>query len=73
MSFHNTVPCFLTFYHSDQSLLPFKFKFFVLILVCLFFMLHFVVGMIMYGYNTVKHSVTGANNYTGANYCKAPI
>ena len=30
-------------------------------------MLHFVVGMITYGYNTVEHSVTGAN------YCKALI
>ena len=30
MSFHNTAPCFLTFYHSDQSLLSFKFKIFVL-------------------------------------------
>ena len=36
-------------------------------------MLHFVVGMIMHGYNTVEHSVTGANNCTGANYCKALI
>ena len=42
-------------------------------------MLHFVVGTIMYSYNTVEHSVTGANNYTGANnctganYCKALI
>ena len=31
-------------------------------------MLHFVVGMIMHGYNTVKHSVTSTNNCTGANY-----
>ena len=31
-------------------------------------MLHFVVGMIMHGYNMVEHSVTGTNNYTGANY-----
>ena len=30
MSFHNTAPCFLTFYRSDQSLLLFKFKIFVL-------------------------------------------
>ena len=30
MSFYNTAPCFLTFYRSDQSLLPFKFKIFVL-------------------------------------------
>ena len=30
MSFHNTAPCFLTFYRSNQSLLPFKFKIFVL-------------------------------------------
>ena len=44
-------------------------------------MLHFVVGTIMYSYNTVEHSTTGANNYTttgannytGANYCKALI
>ena len=34
-------------------------------------MLHFVVGMIMYGYSMVEHSVTGANNCTDANYCKA--
>ena len=25
-------------------------------------MLHFVVGTIMHGYNTVEHSVTGVNN-----------
>ena len=25
MSFHNTAPCFLIFYHSNQSLLLFKF------------------------------------------------
>ena len=32
-------------------------------------MLHFVVGMIMHGYNSVEQSVTGANNCcTGANY-----
>ena len=30
MSFHNTAPCFLTLYRSDQSLLPFKLKIFVL-------------------------------------------
>ena len=36
-------------------------------------MLHFVVGMIMHDYNTVEHSVTGANNCTGTNYCKALI
>ena len=27
----------------------------------LIFMLHFVVGRIMHGYNTVEHSTTGAN------------
>ena len=32
-------------------------------------MLHFVVGTIMYGCNTVEHSITGVNNCTGANYC----
>ena len=42
-------------------------------------MLHFIVGTIMCGYNTVEHSITGANNCTGtnnctgANYCKALI
>ena len=36
-------------------------------------MLHFVVGTIMHGYNTVEHSITGANNCTSANYCKALI
>ena len=36
-------------------------------------MLHFVVGTIMHGYNTVEHSVTGANNCTGTNYRKALI
>ena len=71
MSFHNTAPCFLTFYHTDQSLLYFKFKIFILNTSLLFFMLHFVVGTIMHGYNKVEHSVTGANNCTGANYCKA--
>ena len=38
-------------------------------LVCLLFILHFVVDMIMHGYNTVEHhvehSVTGTNNRTG--------
>ena len=36
-------------------------------IVCLLFMLHLVVGTIMhaYGYNTVEHSTTGANNCTG--------
>ena len=57
MSLHNTAPCFLTFYRSDQSLLPFKFKLFVLN-TCLFtFMLHFVVGTIMYSYNTVEQAL----------------
>ena len=36
-------------------------------IVCLLFMLHFVVGTIVHGHNTVEHSVTGANNCTGAN------
>ena len=36
-------------------------------------MRHFVVGMIMRGYNTVEHSTTGVNNCTGANYCKVLI
>ena len=36
-------------------------------------MLHLVVGTIMYGYNTVEHSITGINNFTGANYCKVLI
>ena len=39
-------------------------------------MLHFVqavVGTIMYGYNMVEHNTTGADNCTGANYCKALI
>ena len=27
----------------------------------------------MHGYNTVEHSITGANNCTGANYYKALI
>ena len=36
-------------------------------------MLHFVVDTIMHGYNTVEYSTTGANNCTGANYCKALI
>ena len=47
-------------------------------LVCLLFILHFVVGMIMHGQNTygrtiisiVKHSVTGTNNCADANYYK---
>ena len=30
MSFQPTVPCFLSFYRSDRSLLFFKFKIFVL-------------------------------------------
>ena len=51
----------------------FKFKTFVLNTSLLTFMLHFVVGTIMHGYNMVEHIVTGANNCTGANYCKALI
>ena len=73
MSFHNTAACFLTFYRSDQSLLPFKFKIFALNTSLFTFLLHFVVDMIMHGYNTVEHSITGANNCTDANYCKALI
>ena len=53
-------------------------------LVCLLFILHFVVGMIMhdcnmveplrtYSISMVEHSVTSANYCTGANYCKALI
>ena len=51
----------------------FKFKIFVLNTSLFTFMLHFVVDMIMHGYNTVEHSTTGANNCTGANYCKTLI
>ena len=36
-------------------------------------MLHFVIGMIMHGYNMVEHSTTGTNDCTGTNYCKALI
>ena len=32
-------------------------------------MLHFVVGTIMHGYNTVEHSTTGANNCTCLGAC----
>ena len=67
MSFHNIAPCILTSYCTDQSLLPFKFKIIALNISLFTFMLHFVVGTIMYGYNTVEHSVTGTN------YCKALI
>ena len=74
MSFHNTAPCFLTFYHSDQSLYSFfKFKIFVLNTSLFTFMLHFVVDTIMHGYNTVEHSATDANNCTGANYCTCKV
>ena len=51
----------------------FKFKIFVLNTNLFTFMLHFVVGMIMHGYNTVEHSATGNNNCTGTEYCKALI
>ena len=34
MSFHNTAPCFLTFYSSDQSLLPFEIKNFT-VFICI--------------------------------------
>ena len=45
------------------------------------FILHFVVGTIMHGYNNygrtiismVQHRFTGANYCTGTNYCKAQI
>ena len=57
MSFHNTAPCFLTFIVVINPCSLFKFKIFVLILVCLLFMLHFVVGTIMYSYNTVEQAV----------------
>ena len=53
MSFHNTAPCFLTFYRSELSLLPFKFKIFVLN-TSLFTFLHFVVSMNMHDYNIVE-------------------
>ena len=70
MSFHNTAPCFLTFYHSNQSLLLFKFKIFVLNTSLFTF---YATLCSWYDYNMVEHSVTGANNCTGANYCKALI
>ena len=71
MSFHNTAPSFVTFYYSDQTLLPFKLKTFAFkgLHAFLLFILHFIVGTIMHGYNTVEHSVTGANNCFGTNYC----
>ena len=71
MSFHNTAPCFLTFYRSDQSLLPFKFKIFVLN-TSLFTFNATLCSWYDYAwlqhttYNTVEHSTTGANNCTGA-------
>lgn len=77
MFFQNTVPCFLTFYCSDQSLLFFRLKSSLLTN----FVLHFVVGKIMYGYITVQplriskveHNVIGANYFTGANNDKTLI
>ena len=54
MSFQNTAPCFLTFYHSYQSLLLFEIQIFVLNTSVFTFILHFVVGMIMHGYNMVE-------------------
>ena len=57
MSFHNTVPCFLTFYCIDQSLLPFKFKIFVLKTSLFTFYATLVIGMIMYSYNTVEQAL----------------
>ena len=52
MSFHNTAPCFLTFYRSDRSLLLFKFKIFVL--NTSLFTFYIALGMIMHGYNMVE-------------------
>ena len=79
MSFHNTALCFFTFIVVINPYSLFKFKLFVLNTSLFTFMLHFVVGTITHGYNTVEHSTTGANNRTdannctGANYCKALI
>ena len=54
MSFQNTTPCFLTFYRSDQSLLLFKFKIFVLNTSLFSFYITLVVGTIMHGYDIVE-------------------
>ena len=54
MSFHNTVPCFLTYIVVINPYSLFKFEFFVLNTSLFTFILHFVVGMIMHGYNMVK-------------------
>ena len=71
MSFHITAPCFLTFYCSDQSLLPFYIQNFAL--NTSLFTFYATLCMIMHGYNMVKHSVTGTSNCTGASYCTALI
>ena len=56
VSFQITAPCFLTFGSSDQFLLYFKFKIFVLHTSLLtFYITHFAqVYMIIHGYNTVE-------------------
>ena len=77
MSFHNIAPCSLTFYRSDQSLLLFKFNFFVLNTGLFTFYTTlcswYDYARLQYGrtiISMVEHSVTGANYFTGANYCK---
>ena len=54
MSFHNTAPCFLTFYRIDQSLLLFEFKIFVLNISLFTFHITLCSCTIMQGYNTVE-------------------
>ena len=75
MSFHNSAPCFLTFYRIViNPYSPFKFKFFVLNTSLFTF---YATLCSWYNYvwlqHAVEHNVTGANNCTGANYCKALI
>ena len=70
MSFHNTAPCFLTFFVVINPYSLFKFKIFVL--NTSLFTFHATLCS-WYDYVQLQHSRTGANNCTGANYCKALI
>ena len=55
MSFHITAPCFLTFYRSDQSLLPFKFKIFVLNTSLIMLCLQVIMPQMFYGIISTLH------------------
>ena len=70
MSFHNTAPCFLTFIVVINPYSLFKFKIFVLNSSLFTF---YATLRSWYDYVYLKQGKTGANNFTGTNYCKVLI